>query len=84
MGRPLPQTEMKIIDPDTGATMQRGDIGEICARGYGVMMDYFDNAEATSLAIDGEGWLIPVISEVSMSTAIAECGPPQGHDHPWR
>ncbi len=57
VGRPLPQTEIKIIDPDTGATMQRGDIGEICARGYGVMMDYFDNAEATSLAIDGEGWL---------------------------
>ena len=57
VGRPLPQTEIKIIDPDTGATVQRGEIGEICARGYGLMMDYFDNAEATSSAIDGEGWL---------------------------
>ena len=57
VGRPLPQTEIKIIDPDTGATIPRGEIGEICARGYGIMKDYFDNRDATSSAIDAEGWL---------------------------
>jgi acyl-CoA synthetase (AMP-forming)/AMP-acid ligase II len=57
VGRPLPQTEIKIIDPDTSATIPRGEIGEICARGYGIMKDYFDNRDATSSAIDAEGWL---------------------------
>jgi len=57
VGRPLPQTEIKIIDPASGATVPRGEIGEICARGYAVMKDYFDNPDATSSAIDREGWL---------------------------
>lgn len=57
VGPPLPQTEVKIIDPKTGAIVPRGDIGEICARGYSIMKDYFNDPESTSLAIDGEGWL---------------------------
>ncbi len=57
VGRPLPQTEIKIIDPESGAVLPRGEIGEICARGYGIMKDYFDDPEATSSAIDAEGWL---------------------------
>lgn len=57
VGRPLPQTEIKIVNPDTGATVPRGEIGEICARGYSIMKDYFDDPEATSSAIDPEGWL---------------------------
>jgi fatty-acyl-CoA synthase len=57
VGRPLPQTEIKIIDPDSGATVPLSTIGEICARGYGIMKDYFDNPDATSSAIDPEGWL---------------------------
>jgi fatty-acyl-CoA synthase len=57
VGRPLPQTEIKIIDPETGAIVPRGVIGEICARGYSVMKDYFDNPDATASAIDPEGWL---------------------------
>ena len=57
VGRPLPQTEIKIIDPETGSMVPRGEIGEICARGYAVMKDYFDNPDATSSAIDREGWL---------------------------
>jgi fatty-acyl-CoA synthase len=56
-GRPLPQTEVKIVDPVTGETVPRGTIGEICARGYLVMRGYFDNPEATTAAIDAEGWL---------------------------
>jgi fatty-acyl-CoA synthase len=57
VGRPLPQTEVKIADPATGATVPQGTIGEICARGYLVMRGYFDNREATAAAIDAEGWL---------------------------
>ena len=57
VGRPLPQTEIKIVDPETGATLPRREIGEICARGYGIMKDYFDNPAGTAAAIDAEGWL---------------------------
>jgi fatty-acyl-CoA synthase len=57
VGRPLAQTEVKISDPTSGATVPHGTIGEICARGYLVMRGYFDNPEATAAAIDAEGWL---------------------------
>jgi fatty-acyl-CoA synthase len=57
LGRPLPQTEVKIVDPGTGQTVPRGVIGELCTRGYHVMQGYFDNPEATAAAIDAEGWL---------------------------
>jgi fatty-acyl-CoA synthase len=57
VGRPLPQTELKIVNPYTGAIVPRGATGEICARGYSIMKDYFDNPAATSSAIDSEGWL---------------------------
>jgi fatty-acyl-CoA synthase len=57
VGRPLPQTEIKIVDPNTGEILPRGEIGEICARGYSIMKDYFDDPAATRAAIDPEGWL---------------------------
>jgi fatty-acyl-CoA synthase len=57
IGRPLPQAEVKIIDPATGTTVPTGTIGELCARGYSVMTGYFDRPEATRAAIDGDGWL---------------------------
>jgi fatty-acyl-CoA synthase len=57
VGRPLPQTEIKIIDPDSGETVPRGQIGEICARGYSVMKDYFNDPQGTASAIDTDGWL---------------------------
>jgi len=57
VGRPLPQTEVKIVDPATGHTAPLGHIGEICTRGYHVMTGYFDNPEATAEAIDPQGWL---------------------------
>jgi fatty-acyl-CoA synthase len=53
----LPQTEVKIVNPDTGAIVPRGATGEICARGYSIMKDYFDDPAATASAIDSEGWL---------------------------
>ena len=57
LGRPLPQTEVKISDPINGETVAVGDVGEICTRGYNVMTGYFDNPEATAAAIDPDGWL---------------------------
>jgi acyl-CoA synthetase (AMP-forming)/AMP-acid ligase II len=57
LGRPLAQTDVKIVDVATGATAPTGEIGEICTRGYHVMTEYFDNDEATAAAIDADGWL---------------------------
>lgn len=57
VGQPVAQTEIAIRDPRTGAIVPIGEIGEICARGYGVMHGYNDNPEATAAAIDGGGWL---------------------------
>lgn len=57
VGAPMPQTEIKIVDVTTGATAPVGTVGEICARGYSIMTDYFDNPDATRAAIDPDGWL---------------------------
>jgi fatty-acyl-CoA synthase len=57
IGQPLPQTEMSIRDTATNAVAPVGVVGEICARGYGVMLGYNDNPDATAAAIDAEGWL---------------------------
>jgi fatty-acyl-CoA synthase len=56
LGRPVPQTEVKIADPVTGDVVPCGVIGELCVRGYCVMTEYFDMAEQTAAAIDPEGW----------------------------
>jgi fatty-acyl-CoA synthase len=57
VGRPMPHTEMKIVDPKTGKMVSRGDTGEICARGYMIMRCYYNNPVATDQAVDKEGWL---------------------------
>ncbi len=57
VGRPLPGVEVKIIDPQTGATLGDNQQGELCARGHVVMLGYYKNPEATAQAIDSEGWL---------------------------
>jgi fatty-acyl-CoA synthase len=57
IGRPLPQTEVAIVDPERGDVCDLGQQGEICTRGYLVMDGYFDLPEATAQAIDDEGWL---------------------------
>ena len=43
---------MKIVDPTTGAVVPRGERGELCTRGYSVMLGYWNNEEATRAAID--------------------------------
>ncbi len=57
IGRPYPQTEVKIVDPSDGETVSVGTVGELCTRGYHVMHGYFENPEATAAAIDADGWL---------------------------
>ena len=57
VGKLLPQTEGKIIDPETGKEVPRGVPGEIVTRGYHVMKGYYKMPEATRQAIDEDGWL---------------------------
>ncbi|MBL6598907.1 MAG: AMP-binding protein [Alphaproteobacteria bacterium] len=56
-GQPLPHTEVSIRSPETNRVMPTGEVGEICARSYAVMIGYNDNPEATHAAIDDDGWL---------------------------
>tara|TARA_B100001175_G_scaffold197165_1_gene167341 strand:+ start:22 stop:798 length:777 start_codon:yes stop_codon:yes gene_type:complete len=56
-GPPLPQTEVSIRSTDENQVLPLGKVGEICARSYAVMTGYNDNPDATSAAIDSEGWL---------------------------
>jgi fatty-acyl-CoA synthase len=57
VGRVLPEVEVKIVDPATGARCAPGRAGELCCRGYNVMKGYYNNPQATSEAIDEDGWL---------------------------
>jgi fatty-acyl-CoA synthase len=57
LGRPLPQTEVKIVDAASGQTVAPGVIGELCTRGYHVMTGYFQDPGKTAAAIDADGWL---------------------------
>jgi fatty-acyl-CoA synthase len=50
-------TEIKIVDPETGAVVKRGAGGEFCTRGYSVMLGYWNNEKATADAIDAAGWM---------------------------
>ena len=55
-GRPLPETEVKIVDPQTRQQLPQGERGLILIRGSQVMQGYYQNPEATAKAIDDEGW----------------------------
>ncbi len=57
VGRTQPHLESKIVDPATGGVLPRGDVGELCTRGYSVMLKYWNNPEATVGAIDESGWM---------------------------
>ncbi|UTP38186.1 AMP-binding protein [Phenylobacterium sp. LH3H17] len=57
IGQALPQTELSIRDPKTNAVLPIGQVGEICARGYALMLGYNDNPDATAATIDADGWL---------------------------
>ncbi len=57
VGRIHPHVEAKVIDPDSGRILRRGGPGELCTRGYLVMLGYWENDEATAEAIDRAGWM---------------------------
>jgi len=57
IGRVHPHVEIKIVDPVTGETVERGQPGELCTRGYSVMLGYWDDQEKTDEAIDADGWM---------------------------
>ena len=57
VGRVHPYVEVKIVDPETGLTVPRGATGEMCTRGYSVMLGYWDDPEQTSAAIDQARWM---------------------------
>ena len=57
VGQPMPHTEVSIRDPGSNAVVPLDTVGEICARGYSLMLGYNDDLEATAKTIDAEGWL---------------------------
>jgi fatty-acyl-CoA synthase len=57
VGRVHPHIEVKIVDAETGAVVPRGAPGELCTRGYSVMLGYWNNVEATRNSIDVAGWM---------------------------
>ena len=57
VGRVGPHLEVKVIDPETGLTLPRGEPGELCTRGYSVMLGYWNEPEKTAEAIDAARWM---------------------------
>ncbi len=57
VGRVHPHAEIKIVDPARGEVVPRGAPGELCTRGYCVMLGYWDDEAATAKAIDRAGWM---------------------------
>ncbi len=57
IGRAHPHVEIKIVDPLTGETVDRGETGEFCTRGYSVMLGYWDEPAKTAEAVDTDGWM---------------------------
>jgi fatty-acyl-CoA synthase len=57
VGQAHPHVEVKIVDPSTGRTLRRGERGELCTRGYSVMLGYWDDPAATAAVIDEARWM---------------------------
>ncbi|MDI1480794.1 AMP-binding protein [Polyangium sp. y55x31] len=57
VGRVHPHVEVKIVDPKTGTVLPRGVAGELCTRGYSVMLGYWADEEATRTSIDAGRWM---------------------------
>ena len=57
VGQVHPHVQIKVVDPQTGQVVPLGERGELCTRGYSVMLGYWDNDEATRGAIDAARWM---------------------------
>ena len=85
VGRVHPHVEVKVVDPETGRVLPRGEPGELCTRGYSVMLGYWDEPEQTAEAIDAARWMhtgdLAVMDEAGLPQ---HRRPDQGHGHPRR
>ena len=85
IGRVHPHVEIKIVDPATGETVERGEPGEFCTRGYSVMLGYWDDDEKTAEAIDArrlDAHRRP--RGDARGRLLQHRRPDQGHGHPRR
>ncbi len=57
VGRVHPHIEVKVVDPETGVVRPRGTPGELCTRGYSVMLGYWEEPEKTAQVIDAARWM---------------------------
>jgi fatty-acyl-CoA synthase len=57
VGKVHPHVEVKVVDPATGRPVRRGETGELCTRGYSVMLGYWNDKESTRSAIDEARWM---------------------------
>ena len=57
VGRVAPHVEVRVIDPESGLVVDRGVTGELCTRGYSVMLEYWEDPEQTAQAVDRAGWM---------------------------
>ncbi len=57
VGRIHPHVSVKIVDPESGVTLERGESGELCTSGYSVMLGYWNDPDRTAEAIDADGWM---------------------------
>jgi fatty-acyl-CoA synthase len=77
VGRAHPHVEVKIVDPDSGAIVERGEPGEFCARGYSVMLGYWRDEHLTRDVIDAEGWMhsgdLAVMRDDGYCTIVGRC-----------
>ena len=85
VGRVHPHVEIKIIDPASGACVERGVPGELCTRGYSVMLGYWNDPEQTAEAIDAAGWMhTGDLATMDRGRLRQHRRPLEGHDHPRR
>jgi fatty-acyl-CoA synthase len=57
VGQAMPHLEVKIVDPATGLLARRGEPGELCTRGYSVMLGYWEEPDKTAEAVDAARWM---------------------------
>jgi fatty-acyl-CoA synthase len=57
VGRVVPHAEVKVVDPASGVTVPVGVSGELCTRGYSVMLGYWDQPDITASSVDPAGWM---------------------------
>jgi fatty-acyl-CoA synthase len=57
VGRAMPHVEVKVVEPGSGRLLPRGETGELCARGYSVMLGYWEDPERTAEVLDSSGWM---------------------------